>query len=115
MTTIQEYPEGTFNWGDLATDDPDAAMKLYGELFGWEFDTLPIPDGGAYTLVNVRTQEVAGLFEPGEEQAGIPPHWNNYIKVDDVDAADCRCTELGVNVMPQGTGSLQADPLSCIG
>ena len=66
MTAMQDYPAGTFNWVDLATSDADTAMKFYGGLFDWSFDTLPVPDGGAYSIAKVKDQEVAGLFQQGE-------------------------------------------------
>ena len=37
--------------------------------------------------------------QPEETQQGIPPHWNVYITVDDVDAVAERVPELGGNVL----------------
>ena len=39
------HAPGTFSWVDLSTTDPGAAKGFYGDLFGWEFDDLPVGDG----------------------------------------------------------------------
>ena len=89
-------------------------MKFYSELFDWSFDSVPIPDGGSYALAKVKDQEIAGLFQQGEEQAGIPPHWNSYIKVDDADDAARRCTELGATVMGEPFDVMEAGRMAVI-
>jgi predicted enzyme related to lactoylglutathione lyase len=34
MGQVSGYPNGTFNWIDLGTDDVSGAKTFYGELFG---------------------------------------------------------------------------------
>ena len=91
------YPPGTFSWSDLQTDDLDRAKSFYGDLFGWSYDDIPIGDGAVYSMAKVQAHRVAGLGERQDES--MPPHWNCYVTVDDVDAAAARAGELGANVV----------------
>lgn len=113
------HPPGTFSWVDLATTDAAGAKRFYGELFGWEFEDSPVGEGVVYTMCRVGGKEVCALSEQGEQErsVGIPPHWNNYVTVDDVDALTTRARELEANVamdpfdvMDAGRMSVVADP-----
>jgi predicted enzyme related to lactoylglutathione lyase len=48
-------------------------------------------------MANVQGKRVAGLGERQDES--IPPHWNCYVTVADVDAVAARAGELGANVV----------------
>jgi len=82
------YTEGTPNWVDLQTTDPDAAKAFYSTLFGWSYDDQPMPHG-AYSIAQSGGQPVAAIAPQAPEmvEAGMPPIWNTYIAVDDVDAS----------------------------
>jgi predicted enzyme related to lactoylglutathione lyase len=90
-------PHGTFCWNELATTDPAAAKTFYGELFGWQFKES---DAGGMTYAEIVAggEHVGGLYRPGPEQGGAPPHWMAYVSVDDVDARAARAAELGGKV-----------------
>jgi predicted enzyme related to lactoylglutathione lyase len=116
------YAPGTFSWVELATTDPDGAKQFYGALFGWEAEDNPIPEeagGGVYTMLGLRGETVAALYEQRQDQreAGIPPNWFSYVTVADADAAADRARELGgavhagpFDVMTQGRMAVVADP-----
>jgi predicted enzyme related to lactoylglutathione lyase len=91
------YPPGTFSWVDLQTDDLDRAKSFYADLFGWSYDDIPIGDDSVYSMAKVQGHRVAGLGERQDES--IPPHWNCYVTVEDVDAVAARAGELGANVI----------------
>jgi uncharacterized protein len=95
------YPHGTFSWVDLATTDPEGAKDFYGRLFGWEGEDFPAGEGVVYTMFRLRGHDVAAVSgqQEDERQAGIPPHWNSYVTVDDVDAVAERVPELGGQVL----------------
>src|SRR5918998_4241018 len=101
MGTRTSYEPGTFSWVDLATTDPAGAKRFYGELFGWEADDMPAGDGATYTMLRLGEHYVAGLAEQPEDERGqgIPPHWNNYVTVADVDASAERVGSLGGTVL----------------
>ena len=46
MGVVGRYPDGTFCWVDLGTNDAAGAKTFYGGLFGWEFDDLPTGSRG---------------------------------------------------------------------
>ena len=98
------YPHGTFSWVENATTDQDAAKSFYATLFGWEYDDSPIGDGIYYSMATLDGKHVAAIAPQmqDERDMGVPPHWNNYITVDDVDAVSARVAELG--------GTLHAPP-----
>jgi uncharacterized protein len=114
------YEPGTFSWVDLATTDPDSAKSFYAGLLGWEFEDQPIPDGGGvYTMCRLDGDDVAAISSQRDEEkaAGVPPHWNNYVTVEDADASASRASELGGNlllpafdVMEVGRMAVTADP-----
>jgi len=75
--------QGTFSWHELATTDPAAALRFYGQLFGWTKG--PGHDMGSMGIYQ--------LFQNGATQAGgicnvqgpsTAPSWLSYVNV-----ADC--------------------------
>jgi uncharacterized protein len=98
------YANGTFSWVANATTDQDAAKRFYGDLFGWDYDERPVGDGIYYSMAKLGDSSVAAIApqQQDERAMGVPPHWNSYITVDDVDAVAARVEELG--------GTLHAPP-----
>ena len=94
MGEVERYPDGTFCWIDLGTDDASGAKAFYGGLLGWEFDDLPTGEKGTYTICRLGGKAVAGLYD-GAEAAS----WGSYVKVEDVDRATGRARELGAEVL----------------
>jgi predicted enzyme related to lactoylglutathione lyase len=94
MGEVRNYPEGTFCWVDLGTNDAPGAKAFYGGLLGWEFDDLPTGEKGTYSICRLKGKAVAGLYDQAEEAA-----WGSYIKVDDVDRVAGRARELGAQVL----------------
>jgi predicted enzyme related to lactoylglutathione lyase len=108
------YAPGTFSWVELATSDAAAAKAFYTAVFGWSYEDNPVPDGPVYSMALRDGKRVAALYESTQEG---PPHWNNYVTVDSVDAAAARAAELGANVvaapfdvMDVGRMAVIADP-----
>ena len=94
MGTVERYPDGTFCWVDLGTNDASGAKGFYGGLLGWEFDDLPTGDKGTYSICRLGGRAVAGLYDQAER-----PEWGSYLKVADVDRATARARELGAAVL----------------
>jgi uncharacterized protein len=103
------YTPGTFCWADLGTADTEAAAEFYGALLGWE--TGP---GTPYAMFTLGGQNVAGLYQPPEDQA--PPGWLSYVSVQDADATAARARDLGGAVLLKphdvgvGRGAFLQDP-----
>jgi uncharacterized protein len=100
MGQVERYPEGTFCWVDLGTNDAPGAKAFYGGLFGWEFDDLPTGEKGTYSTARLDGRAVAGLFDLAET-----PAWGSYICVEDVERATQRARELGAEVVVEPFGT----------
>jgi uncharacterized protein len=66
MGEVERYPNGTFCWVDLGTNDAAEAKAFYGGLLGWEFDDLPTGEKGTYSTGRLRGRAVAGLYDQAE-------------------------------------------------
>ncbi|MDQ4131039.1 MAG: VOC family protein [Actinomycetota bacterium] len=110
------YEPGTFTWVDLSTSDAEGAKRFYGDLFGWEAEDMPAGDGAIYSMCRLRARYVAGISEQGEPETrrGMPPHWNNYVTVDDLEAATERARALGGNVLAEPFDVLDAGRMAVI-
>jgi predicted enzyme related to lactoylglutathione lyase len=95
------YETGTFSWADLSTTDPDAAKRFYAGLFGWELDDTPAGEGMTYTMCRIGGKDACAISAQMQQERdqGIPPHWNSYITVANVDEATARAKELGAQVL----------------
>jgi uncharacterized protein len=85
------YSPGTFCWADLATPDTESAKAFYGGLLGWEFEHMASDGAPDYIVARRGGARVAALHEG----VGQPPHWNNYVTVEDPDLVARRAQELG--------------------
>lgn len=119
MAKRESYAPGTPSWVDLATTDQAAAKSFYSELFGWSYDDQAIGDDVFYSLATIRGANVAAIApqQPEQTAAGVPPHWQMYITVDDVDAASALVEAAGgsvhvppFDVMDAGRMAVITDP-----
>lgn len=86
---------GALTWNDLLTTDPEAAARFYGELFGWTVSR--VAPGQPYWTIDNRGTSNGGIMEqpPEMRQAGVPPVWNAYFAVEDLDATLATAREAG--------------------
>ena len=72
---------GALAWAELLTPEPQAAIAFFQQLFGHEVTEYPQDDGGSYSTLMVKGEEVAGIVpaEEGEEAA-----WQIYFGVADL-------------------------------
>lgn len=92
--------------------DQKALQSFYSGLFGWKLNT-DTPDGYGMTDP-AQTGIVVGV---GAARDGGAGHVTGYVRVDDIDAALARTTELGGKVLmpkfspgPDATLAVIADP-----
>ncbi len=111
MSERDSYPPGVPCWVDTAQPDPEAATAFYAEVFGWEF-TGPGPN--SYYVATLRGRDVAGVSSLPE---GVPPSWNTYIAVADLDAELQRASAAGGSILagpfdaaPAGRLAVVRDP-----
>src|SRR5437588_23586 len=121
------FAPGTPSWVDLGSSDLSAAVRFYGELFGWQSEDMgeqaghytmffgwgvranPMPQGGEYVEWLVGSNRVAGAQPMGDMYPPqVPPHWLVYFAVADADATVQKAQQLGGQVrsplmdIPQG-------------
>lgn len=100
MSERTSFKQGEFCWVDLVAHDMKAAIEYYKAVFGWEADVQDTHGGPPYAMFKRKAENVGGIGQMSEEMKaqGIPPMWNSYINVNDIDAIVARATELGATV-----------------
>ena len=79
------------------TPDIAAATAFYADVLGMGSETLPMGEDTYTVLTNAEGRQIGGAMNPPPE--GVPPHWNVYFNVDDVDATVAKAEELGGQVV----------------
>lgn len=109
------HDPGCMTWNELLTRDPEAACDFFAALLGWRYQTIEIPQG-SYQLATLDGERVGGIMAmPAGVPDEVPPHWDVYFAVDDVDAVAHRAAALGGSVpmppmtVPVGRLALVAD------
>ncbi len=76
---------GSFAWSELYTRDVETAKAFYAATVGWTFEAMPTPKG-VYWVAKSNDAPVAGILDmQGIVPDSDPPHWLNYLEVDDID------------------------------
>jgi predicted enzyme related to lactoylglutathione lyase len=116
MPEVKSHKPGAFSWADLATTDQAAAKKFYSNLFGWKTQDTPMPQGGAYTMGEIRGHSVSGISTqmPDQVKAGIPPHWTAYFTVQNVDESLKKASTLGGKVLMPATDVMDVGRMAVI-
>jgi hypothetical protein len=123
MPKRTSYAQGTPSWVDLQSHDQEGAKAFYGGLFGWQFDDQPMAQGPPYSMALKQGEPVAAiaLMPSNMISQGIPPFWNSYISVDDVDATTEAAKAAGghvvmepFDVMSAGRMSVVTDPTGAV-
>jgi len=89
---------GEFTWHELATTDYAAALRFYGELFGW--GKGPAHDMGAlgiYQIIEREGAQVGGVYNV--QAPSTPPHWLSYVRVADCAKATAAAKAAGGRIL----------------
>jgi predicted enzyme related to lactoylglutathione lyase len=91
---------GNFSLTELLTTDLSSAKKFYGELLGWTFTETKNIYGKSYITI-LREGDVVGgmMLKQGIVPDEVPPIWDTYVSVDDVDASAIMVEKLGGQVV----------------
>jgi uncharacterized protein len=88
-----QHPEGApalgeGSWHELMTTDAPAAMKFYTEVFGWTpSETMDMGPMGKYHMFNRPHGMIGGMMNKPPEMANVPPNWQIYFLVPDINQA----------------------------
>jgi predicted enzyme related to lactoylglutathione lyase len=104
MPEIKEHVETMFSYSDLQTTDLEGAKRFYIGLFGWDVDEQPMGNDQVYAMFKKKGKvtAAASLQQPQQREAGVPPMWNAYFTVYDVDSRTKEAGRVG--------GTIQAEP-----
>lgn len=101
MTKLKNHPPGSFCWVELSASDQNAAKKFYSSLFGWSPNDNPMGPDEVYTIFQLNGDDVAAGYTTTrqEREQHVPPHWNLYIAVANVDDSAAKATKVGGTVL----------------
>ncbi|MGI8522635.1 MAG: VOC family protein [Nocardioides sp.] len=92
--TVRANEPGTPVWNELVTPDVDTAVRFYTDVLGMGSEPMEMGEAGAYAvLTNAEGNRIGGALPPQTD--GVPPHWNIYFYVADVDASCAQAESLG--------------------
>ncbi len=88
---------GEWIWSSLLATDPTQAATFYKTVFGYEVFDLPSDDGAAHVILASDDYARAGIHTlPADHRH---PHWLNFIRVVDAEAAAAKATSLGGRIL----------------
>jgi predicted enzyme related to lactoylglutathione lyase len=91
---------GDGSWHELMTTDAPAAMKFYAEVFGWKpSEAMDMGPLGTYQMFDRPHGMIGGMMKKPPEMADVPPNWQIYFRVKDIDAAVERITAGGGRIL----------------
>jgi predicted enzyme related to lactoylglutathione lyase len=88
---------GTPIWNECVTPDIPAATAFYTAVLGMGSQAMPMGEDTYTSLTNAEGRQIGGAMNPPME--GVPPHWNVYFNVEDVDATVAKALDLGGQVV----------------
>jgi predicted enzyme related to lactoylglutathione lyase len=101
MLERDSYPAGVPCWVDTGQPDPEAAVKFYSGLFGWDFvDRTPPGSPVQYFVAQLRGRDVAAVASQSD-QAPPSPVWKMYVSVDSADEATAGARDAGGAVLAE--------------
>jgi predicted enzyme related to lactoylglutathione lyase len=107
---------GKVVWHDLLTEDPAAARRFYGGLFGWSFRDVDIGGGQTYTVIEHNGRGIGGLVDArGINRDANVSRWIPVLSVADMNAAMAEVRAGGGNVFQPPVDIPQRGRVAVIG
>lgn len=96
---------GEFCWTEIAVNNLETCKSFYTNVFGWEMPEIKVDVGMVYQEYNIpNSYPMGGIYEISKEMFGEelpPPHYLNYISVDNVDEFTSKAYDLGAKVIKE--------------
>lgn len=113
---------GKVIWHDLLTEDPAAARRFYGDLFGWHFRQVGLGLGQNYTVIEHNGRVIGGLVDGRRISRNVNvSRWIPVLSVADMAVAIAATEAAGGTVfqtplvIPQrGTVAVIGDPQGAV-
>jgi hypothetical protein len=76
-------------------------MEFYSAIFGWVDDPQPIYENWSYHMQKLNGLEAAAIYQQqaDERKLGVPPHWNTYFSVTNVDESVAKVQQAGGSLL----------------
>jgi hypothetical protein len=87
---------GTWHWHELWAKDLAGAVDFYTQTFGYEVDSMQMPQG-EYCVLTTDGLARGGIMQSPMTQ--IPAMWIPYLHVDDVDKTLARAQAMGAKIV----------------
>lgn len=100
---------GEFCWTEIGVNNLEACKSFYTNVFGWEFknsDNAVIGMEYPEFSITPNAYPSGGMYQISKEMFGEnmpPPHFLNYISVDNVDETTAKAFDLGATVIKTAT------------
>jgi uncharacterized protein len=118
QTITPTYAPGTPIWVDHTSKDVQAAVRFYGQLFGWQSQDMG-EEAGHYTMFTQGGKNVAATTPPMQPDA--PSVWSTYIATANVDETARKVESAGgktlvapMQVMTAGSMAVFMDPTGAV-
>ena len=96
---------GEASWLELMTTDAPAAMTFYSQVFGWQpSEAMDMGPLGTYQMFNRPHGMIGGMMNKPPEMAHVPPNWQIYFRVPDINAAVERIKANGGQILNRADG-----------
>ena len=101
MPEVTSHALGAPSWAELSTTDEAGALSFYGALFGWEDEPNEMGPNWYYHMQKVKGHYACSIYQQGEEERSqnVPPHWNIYLTVNNVEEAAAAIGQNGGSVV----------------
>jgi uncharacterized protein len=92
-------PTGGWIWSSLLVKNPDQEAKFYHSLFGYDVFDVPSEDNAKHVILSSDDYARAGLNSLPGDSMRRHPHWLNFVRVADAEAASAKAVALGGRVL----------------
>jgi predicted enzyme related to lactoylglutathione lyase len=124
LPSITEAPTGErlpgkIVWRDLLSNDPAASQRFYGDLFGWEFESIGdasnLRSNSAYTLIRHKGKLIGGMVDTRAlNNRDDISQWVVLMAVEDLDARVASATANGGTIVAPPTDLQERGRLALI-
>ena len=90
---------GEWLWSSLQVKNADQEASFYHALFGYDIFDLPSDDTSKHVILSSDDYARAGVSALPSDSMRRHPHWLNFVRVGDAEAATAKAIALGGRVL----------------
>lgn len=89
---------GSIEWRDLTVDNATEVSDFYAQVVGWQKEPVSMGDYDDFNMNNSQGT-IAGICHAKGDNAGLPPQWLMYVRVENAELSAHRARELGGEIL----------------